>query len=153
MCAVFLKKIPIIISITIIIVILVTNIYLSYNQLSFNTGNVPYMLWNMNIIEALIYRVFFSIICIVISICCLSLIPSKQNFGSYYGSKSLLLYVYHAVILYFLIQVFEYFRLSFNIYVAIAEFLVVVPFLLLISRLEFARIITAPISNIIKKRK
>lgn len=146
------KRIPIVFSIFIVLTLLCINTYIGYNQLPFNTGNVPYFNWEMELSYAHIWRVIFTILCVIISIAFLRLVPNKQTYVSGYGSKTIVLYVYHAIILFYIKLFSNIFELPGNTYIAHAEFLVVVPILMLISKSKHANSLISSLTQIIKRK-
>ena len=148
-----LKRIPIIVALLIIVCVLILNICVGYNQLPFNTGNVPYYKWEMGIFDALLWRLIFTVLCIIVSVSVLRIIPSKQTFISEFGAKTIVLYVYHAIILFFVNILFEQYGLPVSIFFAFMEFIVIVPVLMLISKSKIANALISPISKLINKIK
>jgi fucose 4-O-acetylase-like acetyltransferase len=104
-----IRQVPMVSSIVVILLIIFINIVVGYNQLPFNTGNVPYYHWKMDLADALLWRFVFSTLCVVVSIAVLRLIPEGNVMISEYGSKSLVLYVYHAILLFSIDLLFRHF--------------------------------------------
>ena len=147
-----INRIPIVASLITIIIIVGINIWIGYNQLPFNTGNISYYRWEMALSQALLWRVIFSILCVSISVAVLRIIPNKQTYVSEYGAKTIILYVYHAVILFYLNVLFRQFSLPTNTYIACAEFLAIVLILMLITNSRIANFLISPITKAIKSK-
>ena len=147
----YLNKIPSVIAIIGLFTILIMNTLLAYNQSNYSAGNVPYDHWNMTITQSLIWWGWFFIMRVGTSLCVLRLIPNKKNWCSEYGSKSLIIYVFHAVLLVLIMFVVNHLGLQKNLFMTIIEYLVVVPILLGITRLKFVRFAIAPFTYCLKK--
>ena len=147
-----IKKIPVWLALIVILSVLFVNCLLNYNQLPFNTGNVPYVKWGMDIMTALLWRVIFSMLCVIITLAILRIIPTKKNIISEYGAESLVLYVFHAIILFSINLVYNRYELPGSTFIAISEFIVIVPLLMFISKTKFANMITSPITQILKRK-
>ena len=148
----YVNRIPRILPIVILLSVFTLNTYFSYNQLPYNTGNVPYEEWNMSLPVAIIWRIMFSMICIVVSFCFLCLVPNTKLKMSEFGKNTLVIYVYHSVMLTIVKFACEYMGGAQNIFVAFIEFFIVVPLLIFISKNKLASFIIAPISNTFKRK-
>ena len=147
-----IEKIPAFYSVLILVLVVISCIYFSYNLAPFSSGNTPYANRNMSLISAILWTPLYVMLCVIVSISVLSLIPNRETIISEFGSKSLVMYVYHAVILLILKFVCQHIGLTINFYIVIIEYVAVVFILLLITKLEIANTLTAPLTRMLKNR-
>lgn len=143
-----LRKIPLGISVAFVLLLLLNNILFHFNQLPYNTGNVCYSNWNMSLLVALCWKTLFSVLSTLASVAVLSMIPDSLLKISKFGEKSLLFYVYHAILLTFIRLIVSKFQLPQNFYMAVTEFAIVLSLLICISKYTIAFRLLSPLSNI-----
>lgn len=127
--------------------------YMNYNQLEVNTGNVPYSMWSMGTDNAILWRILFSCISIISSVLVCSVIPQSKNRISFFGSRCLVIYVYHPIFLIFLKIVQPILNLPTGFVFSFIEWVVLMIILMLITKSPFLVGLTNPSTLIINTKK
>lgn len=147
----FVKKLPILFSICVLVAIPLSVYYLDFPFKRFLEGvhsyyKFPYPLW----LSALL-RLFFYFCSFCVSVCVMNLIPTKKiAWMSCQGSKTLHYYLYHTLLFYILIYIRQSFSIPTSFVAVLCYVLLIVVLIWILIKIPFFRQLPNILSNSFK---
>lgn len=136
-----------------LVIVFILFYYLNNNQLEVNTGNVPYSQWSMGLDKAILWRIVFSCISILASVFICSIITQSTTKFSGFGTKCLIIYIYHPIFLILLKTIQPILNLPTDFVFSFIEWVVVLIILMLITKSSLLVSISNPSTLIIRTKK
>ena len=143
-----IRKLPISMAIVVLVSLFCVSYFSSFPLKQFNEGLYSYYYFDFSLVIAMGCRCMMYLVCILASVCVLRLIPVRYIiFFSNEGSHTLLYYLYHTSLIYFLISLKPILSLPSSFCACVIYTLIICLFIWLIIQMPFFRVLPNCISN------
>lgn len=149
----FLRRVPVFIAPIILFLVLLCSLFYDHQFKTLLMGCFPYDHYDTPLIVSLAVRIVTYLSCFIASVCFLRCMPRREiKWLSSQGAHTLYYYLYHTIIIYFLMGLSSFFGLPTSIYMSFGYVIVIVLIVWALQKIRFFRLLPNLISEYRNKR-